>query len=204
MINICNRLGHCVSHNEVNIVETALVEEQTKSQLYSACVPTNVQPSTSVTFVYDNCNHNPETLSGVSMHCTNSIIIQPPTHDPLISLPAAPCTEEESVKRQSFATITKELGTYYALPEKLNPPTVAEVEVNNDLIFKVISRKKDLVWLLAHYYNNMRAENQIVPGWTGFHHNKADETDERVHNIHYLPAIEGLLTKMSVVQEILN
>ena len=89
------------------------------------------------------------------MHCTNDIIIQRPSCDPLIFLPAAPCTEERRVKWRSFATITKELDTYYALPEKLNPVTVAEVEVNYDFIFEVIFRKRDFVWLLACYYNNM-------------------------------------------------
>ena len=204
MINICNRLAHCVSYDEVNIVETALADEQTKSQLYSAHEPINVQPSIFVSFVYHNCDYNPETLSGVTMHCTNGIIIQSPTRDPLISLPATPCTEEQRVKRRSFATITKELDTFYALPENLNPPTVAEVEVNNACIFEVISMKKDFVWPLARSYNNMRAENQIVPGWTGFHHELADETDERVRSVHYLPVIEDPLTKMSVVQETLN
>ena len=68
----------------------------------------------------------------------------------------------------------------------------------------MISRKKDFVWLLARYYNNMRAENQIVPGWAGFHHELAVETLERVCNVHYLPAIEDPLRKMSVLQETLN
>ena len=60
----------------------------------------------------------------------------------------------------------------------------------------------DFVLLLARYYNNMRAKNQIFPGWTGFHHEVSDETDEKVHNVHYLPATEGSPTKISVVQEI--
>ena len=138
------------------------------------------------------------------MHCTNGIIIQRPSRDPLIFLPAAPCAEERRVKRRSFAIITKELDTYYALPEKLNPVTVAEVEVNYDLIFEVIFRKRDFGWLLARYYNNLWAENQIVLGWTPFHYDVAEETDERVHNVHYLPAIKALPTKMNAVQEVLN
>ena len=197
-----NILVHCVSYDEVNIVETAVAEEQTKSQLYSTYVPTNVQPSTFVTFVYDNCDHNPKTLSGVSMHCTYGI--QHPTCDPLISLLAAPWTEEQRVKQQSFATITKELHRYYALLEKLKPPTVVVVEVNNDLIFEVISSKKNFVWFLAHYCNNLRAENQTVPGWSGFYQEVADESDKRVHNVYYLPAVEALPTKIIVVQDILN
>ena len=108
------------------------------------------------------------------------------------------------MKQRSFATITKELDRYYALLEKLKPPTVAEVEVNNDLIFEVISSKKNFVWFLAHYCNNLRAENQTVPGWSGFYQEVADESDKRVHNVYYLPAVEALPTKIIVVQDILN
>ena len=41
-------------------------------------VPSSIQPSQFVTFVWDNNDINPESLSGVSMHCTNGIIIQLP------------------------------------------------------------------------------------------------------------------------------
>ena len=41
-------------------------------------VPSNIQPSQFVTFLWDNNDINPESLSGVSMHCTNGIIIQLP------------------------------------------------------------------------------------------------------------------------------
>jgi len=68
-------MGHSISYDEVNVLETALAEKQVQHQLLKSYVPSTVIPSTFVTFVYDNCDHNLETLSGASMHCTYGIII---------------------------------------------------------------------------------------------------------------------------------
>ena len=76
LINCLNRLGHSMSYDEVNSVETAFAVVQSKEKNFQSYVPNNVQPSTFITFVYDNCDHNAETLHGISMHCTNGIIIQ--------------------------------------------------------------------------------------------------------------------------------
>ena len=51
-------------------------ETQANNRNHHSFVPNNVQHSRFVTFAYDNCDHNPKTISGVSMHCTNGILIQ--------------------------------------------------------------------------------------------------------------------------------
>ena len=76
MLDSLNRLGHSISYDEVNNVKTLFAELNVKNQSNQSFVPNNVQPSSFVTFAYDNCDYNPETLSGVSLHVTNSIIIQ--------------------------------------------------------------------------------------------------------------------------------
>ena len=76
LIGCLNRLGHSISYHKVNSLETAFAEQQVQHQLVQAYVPPAVQPSTFLTFVYDNCDHNPETLTGATMHCTNGIIIK--------------------------------------------------------------------------------------------------------------------------------
>ena len=52
-----NRFGHSVSYDEINAIETRLAEEQLASQNARRYIPNNIQPSTFVTFVYDNCDH---------------------------------------------------------------------------------------------------------------------------------------------------
>ena len=51
---------------------------QANEQSHQSFVPNNIQPCTFITFVYDNCNHKPKTISGTSLHCTNGVIIQAP------------------------------------------------------------------------------------------------------------------------------
>ena len=81
LFDVLNRMGHSISYDEVNNVETSFAEHQMHHQSRRSFVPNNIQPSTFITFVYDNCDHNPETLSGTSLHCTNGIIIQRPTQN---------------------------------------------------------------------------------------------------------------------------
>ena len=77
--SVANKLGHGISYDDVNCLETSLAESQMCDKVLKTFVPSNIQPSQFVTFVWDNNDINPESLSGVSMHCTNGIIIQLPT-----------------------------------------------------------------------------------------------------------------------------
>ena len=82
-------------------------------------VPSNIQPSQFVTFVWDNNDINPESLSGVSMHCTNGIIIQLPTsssdlyqHVPdIIYVRRSEPTSR--IMKRSFQAIYNDLEPYY-------------------------------------------------------------------------------------------
>ena len=68
-------MGHAISYNEVNLVETKLADDQ--AQIVSReFIPTIIQNSSFVTFVFDNCDHNMESIYGATLHCTNGIIIQ--------------------------------------------------------------------------------------------------------------------------------
>ena len=73
-----NRLGHGISYDEVNVLETFLAEQAVYNQTNRAFCPSSVQPSFFVTFVWDNNDVNPESLNGNVMHCTNGIIVQLP------------------------------------------------------------------------------------------------------------------------------
>ena len=72
-----NWLGHSLCHSELLQLETNIAEKETStnSQDY---IPKKIEKENSITYIYDNCDHNPETLSGVRMHCTNGIMIQHP------------------------------------------------------------------------------------------------------------------------------
>ena len=76
MINSLNRFGYSISYDEVNNIETFFAEMQANEQSHQSLVPNNIQPSTFITFVYADFDHSPETISSISLYCTNGIIIQ--------------------------------------------------------------------------------------------------------------------------------
>ena len=186
------------------MVETAIAEEQLCQKMYSSYVPDSVQPSVFVTFVYDNCDHNPETLSRVTMHCTNCFIIQQITTAQEIQQLISNQIPSKEGKRRSLIPVTKELGAYYAPSKRVNPPLVEGVEVSCNEIYNAISKKNDFLWLLSRYFNEARNEDQVVPNWSGFHYEVAPEDEQGLHTVHYLPAIDGSPTKMEVIQELLS
>ena len=76
VITWLNRYGHCISYTDVGLVETKFVDDQVQLCSSNGYVPSVMQPSIPVTFVWDNEDHNPESVYGVSLHCTNGIMIQ--------------------------------------------------------------------------------------------------------------------------------
>ena len=68
-ITLLNRLGHCISYNEVNLVETSIAEEQINNFSTAAFVPSTIRSSEFVAFVYDNIDINIEYIYNKSCHC---------------------------------------------------------------------------------------------------------------------------------------
>ena len=166
MIDCLNRFGHTISYHEVNTLKTAFAETQIHNQLLHSSVPPRVQPSTFVTFVFDNCDHNPETLTGVSMHVTNGIIIQ------------LQCQPQEQVvethmpqipKRKSFNQIGTKIQPYKP-SKRVNPPNHPCIERNENLLDQYLSKKMDVLWFLLRSQSYLNNQDQTVPGWSGFNY----------------------------------
>ena len=62
LIRWLNRLGHTVSYDEINSIETKLAEDQANWRELRKFVPNKIQPNILVTFVYGNCDHNIESI----------------------------------------------------------------------------------------------------------------------------------------------
>ena len=206
LIDSLNRLGHSISYDEVSNIETYFAELQANNQSHRSFVPNNIQPSTFITFVFDNCDHNPETLSGISMHCTNGIIIQKPvsTNEP----PRPDSVQSNDTirpRRRSFIPIVNETQNYYPPPKRVNPGSLRSIDIDTNLIHGVISKKADFLWTLARYQSTtVTPDSQKIPGWTGFHHQVMKlPMPEPISKVYYLPSIDQSPTKMSTVQEVL-
>ena len=80
--------------------------------------------------MFDNCDHNPETISGISLHCTNGIIMQAPGSPGEISTSEMMCEAITRPRKRSFKALTNNDKTVYWQPKKLNPENVLYVETD--------------------------------------------------------------------------
>ena len=120
-----NRLGHCIFCDEVNRIETYLAEIESKNNENENFIPSNINPSSFVSFVADNGDHNPESLNGKSLQCTNMIMLQPqePNHISINEEPAI-MFDVTYQRKRSFKPISMDIRKYQPVkrttPAKLN------------------------------------------------------------------------------------
>ena len=105
-----NRFGHSISNDKIHALETKLSEEQVNNQTNTSLVPTHIQPSVFVTFCYDNCDHNVESIYNATLHGTNSII--PRQLDKQQVEATGNNSTIASTERRSFKPIYHELEPY--------------------------------------------------------------------------------------------
>ena len=100
-------------------METYFAEIQAKRKCIRSFFPKIVRLSTFVTFVYDNYYHNPENLSGISLHCTNGIIIQRPTLDAIVQdFPQQQSTDTLRKRKHSFEPIDEDETNHVPIQKK--------------------------------------------------------------------------------------
>ena len=149
MINSLNHFGDSILYDKVNNIEIFFVEMQASEQSHQSYVPNNIQPSTVITFLYNNCDHNQETISGISLHCTNGIIIQAPRLLRETSSSEIMYGGSTSPSKKSFKAHLNNEKPVYRQPKKLNPENALYIETETGLIHQVNSKKEDLIWILA-------------------------------------------------------
>ena len=165
VINCLNKFGHTISYHEVNALETAFAEVQMHHQLVQTYVPPRVVPSKFVTFVYDNCDHNPESLSGTSMHVTNGIMIQVSDQS---DQPQRNMQDLNICKRKSFTAMDIDIA-HYKQSERHRPPSLTIINEDGNLD-QFLSMKADLIWLFLRRHSSIMDQEQNIPAWTGFNY----------------------------------
>ena len=165
LINCLNRLGHSISYSDVNKIETDIANRQLINGNLRTCVPGGLQPGKLITFVYDNCDQNPESIFGSTVHCTNGIAIQQHNKlgEPLQSVRA---TEPEYKGRRSFTPIEYVLEPYIC-KERENPPVIHHVERGENTVCAATSKSEDMLWCLSRCLSEHLNNQQHIPNWTG-------------------------------------
>ena len=76
LLSWINRLGYGISYDEIVSLETSLANDAVKNQSVRSFSPSTIQPSLFLSFIWDNNDINPDSLTGQMMHCTNGIVVQ--------------------------------------------------------------------------------------------------------------------------------
>ena len=202
IVEALNRLGHCISYHEIDALETAYADSQVNHQLFRTYIPTGVQPSIFVTFVFNNCDHNPETLSGTSIHCANGIIIQMKKQNRQLPMHINIQNNAPITKRKSFTPVNMDILPYYQC-ERVHPTTMHHVLRHSNKEAELLSKKGDLLWALVRNQLPLEGEQQKISDWKGFYQEVAKDENKPIHGIHYLPAINQSPTKFDTVQKML-
>ena len=214
LIELLNRMGHCVFYDEMRAVNTSIAEEVlAKVEEFATVIPTNIKPGAFVQIAANNNDLNEEALDGKNTtHATTILIYQNKTCGPD---PPPNLVEQRAKWRSLQAT-----GTVYDIeecPVRGRRPIVTDhvgsVNVEwykdaNDEIRTV--RNADFIWVLRlcpkKFGEAVIAEvldRQAIPSWAGFNAILYPEMTI-ISNIGYCPMINGSSNDYSTIYTVLK
>ena len=165
-----NKLGHCISYDEVNRNETYLAEIESKNNENENFNPSNINPSSFVTFFADNGDHNLESLYGKSLHCPNMIMIEPQEPNRiLINEEPTTMLDVTYQRKRSFKPISMDICKYQPV-KRTTPVKIKSVEREQNLLIEEFLKRQDLIWILARKNSVENLTVQTVPAWAGFNY----------------------------------
>ena len=196
-----NRFGHGISYDEVCVLETSIALQQTKNQIQRNFVPNIIEPSKFVTFVWDNNDINPESLTGVAMHCTNGIIIQLAGRAPSLVTETPVSNYLARERERSFKAMPTTIDPI--ISKKRTMPATRNTELLPTSKRELHSRSLDNAWVVLRNQASSRGMQFAVPNWTGYNCLIAEKSAS-YHQVAYLPAIDKSPAKLETVAELLR
>ena len=199
VVKLLSSLGHCMSYDRVNRLETAIA---TKELSNSDQVPDGFQQGILTVMVFDNIDFTEETLSGAgSTHNMNGIMFQ--RHTQIAGSTVAELTSTPVSKRKkSFVAPVAELDQYFSGQRQglsLNQASASISQEENHMFNSYDA--KEQAYLFAKVFH----AEQKLPSWTGYNKLKSTHTEPlKKSTLHYLPMIEGNPNDLSVVQKTLQ
>ena len=111
LIELLNRMGHCVSYDEMRAVNKSTAEEVlAQVEAFGTVIPTNIKPGAFVQIAADNNDLNEETLDGKNTTHATTIVIYP---NKMFGPDPLPTMVEQKAKRRSLQAT----GTVYDIEE---------------------------------------------------------------------------------------
>ena len=215
LIELLNKMGHCVSYDEMRAVNTSIAEDVlAKAEEFGTVIPTVIKAGSFVQIAADNNDLNEETIDGkTTTHATTMVIYQNRTFGP----DPPPSPVEQRPKRRSLQAT----GTVYDIeqcPVRGRRPAVTDHvgsvdmkwydDLNNET---GTARKADFVWTLLRLCPKKFGEavvadvweKQSIPSWAGFNAILYPEMPV-VSNIGYCPMIDGSSNDFSTIYTVLK
>ncbi len=120
LIQILNRLGHCISYSQLEENDTALcLQKLAASSVRSVSLPESIQPHLFTNLAFDNIDRLEETLTGAgTTHRVNGIAVQQRVFGP--HPPKEPLPPVRKLKQRSIALDDTLLPTYIS-GERVGP-----------------------------------------------------------------------------------
>ena len=144
----------------MNAAETkSAMDESKRYQKNATYVPSVITPSTFVTFIWDNCDHNCESIFDDTLHCMNGIIVQ---RKEISSYARVELTHEavsaiENTTNTSIETFRKERDDYYV--SKTKRVELEDVQIEGSCS----SKRENQLYQLLRYPSSLKGEEQAVP-----------------------------------------
>ena len=216
LITLLNRMGHCLSYDEIQSVDTSLaMEVVAKSEEYGTVIPSNISPMSFIQLAADNNDFNEETLDGKNTtHATTMVVYQ---RKPFGPEPTPNVAADHSQRRRSY----KAQGHVYEIQEfsthGRRPAVTSFVGVDMDEWFKetseiyTLAKNMDFVWKLLRVNQsevNPHAPDDIhtipvVPSWSAFNSMLFPNIPQPT-TIGYCPMIDGSSTDFSTVYTVMK
>ena len=219
LITMLNRLGHCSSYDEIEIVDTSLaLEIIAKSENVGVIIPSNIVPGGFVQVAGDNNDINEETLDGKrTTHATTLVLYQRQQFGPKPKpvLYSDQTGKRRSLSRQPVAQELLEFGAYGKRPTVTAYRDKVEqkwFQPSNDPR-RSNAIQMDLGWFLTRlcthnlfsveldHYND--PVQQPLPSWSGFNAKIASEPPP-ITSVGYCPMINGSSTEYSTIYTLMK
>ena len=97
------------------------------------------------TFAYDTCNHNLESIQGLTTHATNGIIIQRALYTSNEPQQSSSALRSKKLKINFFKPIDNELAPYLKIKTRKNLQTISDIKQNTNNLIPNIARNQDKV-----------------------------------------------------------
>ena len=215
LIKLLNRMGHCVSYDEMRAVNTSIAEEVlAQVEAFGTVIPTNIKPGAFVQIAADNNDLNEETLDGKNTtHATTMVIYQNKMFGP----DPPPTTVQQRAKRHSLQAT----GTVYDIeecPVRGRRPAVTDHVGSVDMEWYKDTNDEmrtachtDFIWALLRLCPKKFGEaviaevmdKQVIPSWAGFNAILYPKMP-KVSNIGYCPMVDGSSNEYSTIYTVLK